>query len=870
MRFGMWLRAVLTLGLLLPGTSAFAADPGATCGKAAAIGVASCIQKANAASGKCFKKTGVGCLPGDAKIAKALRAVEKKVLGGCADDAAVADAGYAPLTVDGLLVRLQNACTREVAAIAARVFGGPSGPIWAGADKAEQGCLQTAAKEPGKVISKSLKKYAGCAKGGCDLVKIETLLAQTASKAEDKLDKKCSDLAGLIGVDAPTLVSDAREQAGSAASSPCDPLETTRCLFPLPNDYYSVLDPTAASGRRIALVSEAMPANSSSTPVDPTSWNVLDGFSVGPMILLEVPDLDLTQTGAVPITDLARALDPNAPVVMIDAETGEKQLIWVERDQSGADPNQRPIIIRVGKNLPNGKRFIIALRNLRDDLGAAIPADPVFTAYRDATPSNQVAVEARRPHMEQLFSTLAAAGIPRNELFLAWDFTTQSVESTSRKLLHMRDDTFDNILATSTPAFTVDNIDEPLDANIFRRVDGTFEAPLYLTDGGIPGSLLRLDPNTGLPKNEGDSFTALFRCVIPFAATTGGAAPAVPARPSLYGHGLLGSERQTSAGHVRDMASEGNFIMCGTRWTGFEEDDEVGTVLPVLQDFSNFPKFIERQHQGVLNFMVLARLLIDPNGFASDAAFQVGGESMIDPNDVFYDGNSQGGILGGVLAAFSQEVTRFVLGVPGINYSTLLRRSVDFDLFNDIFEVFYPNGFDRAIVLSVAQIMWDQTDPSGHVNHTLADTYANTPPKKILYQVAFGDHQVAPVTAEVAARSNGASIQTPILSPLKVLPEVEPYYDIPAIPSFPFDGSAMVIWDSGNPAPPSVNQPPRGPDPNDPEWADLLFCPMQHEADPHECPRRQPDARLQKSEFLKTNGAIIDTCSGGPCLSPSN
>ncbi len=120
-----------------------------------------------------------------------------------------------------------------------------------------------------------------------------------------------------------------------------------------------------------------------------------------------------------------------------------------------------------------------------------------------------------------------------------------------------------------------------------------------------------------------------------------------------------------------------------------------------------------------------------------------------------------------------------------------------------------------------------------------------------------------------AARSNGASIRTPILSPLKVLPEVEPYYDIPAIPSFPFDGSAMVIWDSGNPAPPIGNQPPRL-DPNDPEWADLLFCPTQHDGDPHECPRRQPDARLQKSEFLKTNGAIIDTCSGAPCLAPLN
>ncbi len=38
--------------------------------------------------------------------------------------------------------------------------------------------------------------------------------------------------------------------------------------------------------------------------------------------------------------------------------------------------------------------------------------------------------------------------------------------------------------------------------------------------------------------------------------------------------------------------------------------------------------------------------------------------------------------------------------------------------------------------------------------------------------------------------------------------------------------------------------------------------------DPHECPRRQVNGRLQKSEFLKTDGAVIDTCNGAACLAP--
>ena len=45
---------------------------------------------------------------------------------------------------------------------------------------------------------------------------------------------------------------------------------------------------------------------------------------------------------------------------------------------------------------------------------------------------------------------------------------------------------------------------------------------------------------------------------------------------------------------------------------------------------------------------------------------------------VVYDGNSQGGILGGVLVAVSPDVKRGVLGVTAMNYSILLNRSVDF------------------------------------------------------------------------------------------------------------------------------------------------------------------------------------------------
>ena len=124
----------------------------------------------------------------------------------------------------------------------------------------------------------------------------------------------------------------------------------------------------------------------------------------------------------------------------------------------------------------------------------------------------------------------------------------------------------------------------------------------------------------------------------------------------------------------------------------------------------------------------------------------------------------------------------------------------------------------------------------------------------MLLHPAFGDHQVANVTTEIEARTIGASLRAPALAPGRD-PAVEPFWGIPAITAFPFGGSAMVMWDSGTPAPPTGNVPPRPPAFGD---------------DPHEDPRNTPAAREQKSAFLRTDGTLIDVCGGGPCLTAAH
>ena len=118
-------------------------------------------------------------------------------------------------------------------------------------------------------------------------------------------------------------------------------------------------------------------------------------------------------------------------------------------------------------------------------------------------------------------------------------------------------------------------------------------------------------------------------------------------------------------------------------------------------------------------------------------------------------------------------------------------------------------------------------------------------------QIAYGDHQVANVAADIQARTVGAWLRAPALAPGRS-PDVVPYWGIRRTPPrLPVPGSAMVVWDSGTPTPPLSNTAP-----SEPAYGE----------DPHSDPRNTPAARLQKSWFLRT-GLVVDTCGGAPCLS---
>ena len=374
----------------------------------------------------------------------------------------------------------------------------------------------------------------------------------------------------------------------------------TNCLFPFPSDHYAVPDSSTPTGMRVNLSDASTPANKGGVHINPAGINTSDGFSPGESVVTRVPGLDNPQafhnTGAVPLTDMDRAFDPNQPIVLIDASTGQRQLIFSELDSTATSPASTDLIIRPGRNLIEGHRYIVALRNLKDASGATIPAPPGFALYRDGLQTSVSAIEQRRAHFDEILSKLQGAGIDRGSLYDAWDFTVASTPNITQRMLSIRDrgladlgDTTpgDGTMQGDAPAFTVTGVTDFPTASghgveNIREVTGTYQVPCFLSSGCSqpggdyqPGGQFNLGSD-GLPQQNG-TMTARFTCNIPRSAVTE-TSPGVfdvdhQVRPSMYGHGLFGDYTEVHTANVRQLGTDEGVLTCASDFTGMMEDD---------------------------------------------------------------------------------------------------------------------------------------------------------------------------------------------------------------------------------------------------------------------------------------------------------
>src|SRR3954454_20208798 len=557
---------------------------------------------------------------------------------------------------------------------------------------------------------------------------------------------------------------------------------TTPKLLPFPNNAFTVKDKHTATGIRLHFKAAEMPRNKDGKPVDPTDIDRFDGFSPGSTILVRVPRVStpaqLAKLGAVSLADIGADTKKKEPITVTDAKSHKRWPIWVELHYNATSAATTLLEIHPAKNFLEGHSYVVKMGRLH------------------------------KP----------------------WRFTIASERSLAGRMLAIRNNAFkqlgdtnlrDLTVTGTAPKFNVTSVETfsvADNSRIASRVTGTFQVPCYLDQQGCPpGSKFHLDPRTGLPTQlPGNEQTASFVCNIPRSASG-----AAPARLSLYGHGLLGSNDEVNAGNVKDMAFEHDIVFCATKWSGMSDED-IPNAISVLNDGSRMPTLADRLQQGMLNTLYLGRLMIHKDGLPAHAAFA----GIVDTSHLYYDGNSQGGIMGGALTPFAPDYTRAVLGVPGMNFSVLLLRSKDWGLYSAIFNPAYPNEMDRPLVIDLLQLMWDRGEADGYAQHMTTSPYANTPAHVVLMHPAVGDFQVTTYQAEVEARTIGARLRVPRADPGRLLDKP---WGLKTITSFPYTGSAIVFWDSG---------------PGHNGTAPLTNIPNASGTDPHENPRATKAARV--------------------------
>jgi pimeloyl-ACP methyl ester carboxylesterase len=509
--------------------------------------------------------------------------------------------------------------------------------------------------------------------------------------------------------------------------------------------------------------------------------------------------------------------------VLLNADTGERVPHWAEYDMTHSDDARRAFMIRPAVRLEPDTRYIAAIRDVVDQAGSALPASGGFAALRDDTPSDEPSIEQRRPLYIDIFTRLADAGIERESLQLAWDFSTASDENITGSAVHMVEEGL-ALVGPDGPDYVIDNVTMDPAPGIAMRIELTMTVPLFLDDPDGGGAMLFGDD--GLPEPSG---TAQYPVLVHVPASAADS----PAQLMAYGHGLLGSRWEITAGHLEALAAEHNVIVFATDWIGMADDD-VNNIVGLLStghvdDFHTVP---DRLQQGFFNAFAAMRMM--QGGFADDPIMQGSNGSMVEPEDPWYFGGSQGGIFGTCYMALSPDVTRGVLAVPGQPYNLLLNRSVNFSQFFTLIDAIYTDKLDTRFFVELVQIEWDRAEPSGFTRHVIHDPLPGSYEKEVLMLVSIGDHQVTTLGAHIMARELGVP---------QIAPANRPgLFEIDLVEQ-PYVGSAMIEYEWG-----------LGPEP-------LENVPMTEGEDPHGKLADVPIAGITVEQFLRT-GVIESFCDG--------
>ncbi|MBI5160956.1 MAG: hypothetical protein HY996_06040 [Micrococcales bacterium] len=607
----------------------------------------------------------------------------------------------------------------------------------------------------------------------------------------------------------------------------CNPLGPgDACAMPFPSAIFEAVDDATESGMRVSIPDGALPANRDGIRIDPAPFNRADGFSPATSIVVHL-GVEPSADGLPGWSDLSASLADDSPTVVVDLESGERVAHFAEVDQNEIRPEDRVLLIRPATRLLPARRYAVGLRrSLVDVSGAPLPGSAAFEAVLSGEETDSELLEAHRAELVAAVDGLVAAGVPRDDLLLAWDFTTASDEFLTGTLLSMRAQAL-QALGESGIGFTIDEVEIDVAEHLAVRIQGTFMSPMVLTEQGGEDGVLARDAD-GLPVLQGLE-PRHFTITIPDSARGAGE----PRPLVIFGHGLLGDPSGEMSGSAfRTISQELAMPAAGLYWSGLSEPDEVA-VVRALVDWNEFALVSDKLQQAIIDAIALTRTV--RGQIRLDPALAFDGVPAIADDEVYYYGASLGGTMGASFMSYTTDVERGALNVPGGIWSLMIHRSADWPDQRRVFQNGYEREIDRQLIVVMSQAQWDFADPITTCPHLTDDPLPDTPAHRVVLQESVADAEVTNLATENMARTIGL----PLLAP-----SVREVWGLD-----PEDGpldSALSVWDTGDPIDNPVGNVP-APD---------------NEA--HGAIRRLPALIEQLRRFFRPDGRVEHTCDG-PC-----
>lgn len=474
------------------------------------------------------------------------------------------------------------------------------------------------------------------------------------------------------------------QTAPSEAAVTCTDVPAGGCLLPYPSDRWEVDDPTTATGRRIVVPTDVLPARildqfGPGATVE-AAFDGADGFSAISPVFFELP------TAVDPATLPA---DGGDAFVVYDVTTGLRVPIRAEvsLDANRLGATDRIVVAWPVTRFEYGHRLVAVLTDrLRAAGGAALPR----AAGLDAPSS-----EASAARIGRIRSDLEAVAVatPWSSIVSATAFTVRSRENVTADLDRM--------------AEVVRSTDHPI-RNV--RIGPSLIGGAAQITGQVRVTDFR-DPDGVIPRGDTGSVSERwvdFVMAMPHRPASPAGAPV-----AIYGHGLMAFKESMIA--VSETNARKGIATVGIDVPNHGSRQYEGGWLFDLANPRNFGRLANMPLQGELDELSLLMAIQQHFGKIDQMPWRWwdgssgDGVADLDTSRIFYEGTSMGGFLGASFVALAPELDGAFLQVAGSGILDTLFHSVLWPLFTSVEPAGATPADAQALVGTVSMLL-DRSD----------------------------------------------------------------------------------------------------------------------------------------------------------------